>query len=177
MGEPLDEQYLTWLYSLVAPVRLKNPRRTYWSLASQLHSKEFVWFVPNDDNRLEDGRALRDEFLHAREIENPDPDWLDLGCSMLELLLGLSRRLSFEGEGEPRAWFWHLLDVVDLQKYNDYVYDDEARREIDDALDQIIHRTYAADGRGGLFPLRNPQHDQREVELWYQLNAYLVELY
>lgn len=176
MSAPLDELYLTWLYSQIFPLKLKNPSKTYWSLTRQLYTKEFVWIIPNDDNRLEDGRDFRREFLESCEIKNPDPDWLDLGCSMFEMLLGLSRRLSFEADGEPRIWFWHLLEQVDLQQFNDRKYDDLARRDIDEILDQIIWRTYAPDGRGGLFPLNRPRQDQREVELWYQASAYLIEL-
>lgn len=176
MNEPLDEAYFKWLYSLVCPVRLKNPSRTHWSLLHDLYDKEFIWLVPNDDNRKEDGRELRREFVELYEIEDPDRDWLDLGCSMLEMLIALSRRLAFDGEGEPRDWFWHMLTNVDLQKYNDRAYNDLARRDIDQALEIIIWRRYSPSGKGGLFPLHNPREDQRDVELSYQLGAYLMEL-
>lgn len=176
MDGPLDEQYLTWLYAQVSPVTLKNPSRTYWSLIRDLYKKQFIWIVPNDDNRVEDGRDLRREFLEECEVSNPDPAWMDLGCSMLEMLIALSRRLSFEVDGEPRVWFWHLLETVDLHKYNDKVYNRDAKRTIDETLDRIIWRNYDPDGTGGFFPLRDPQKDQREVELWYQAAAYLVEL-
>lgn len=175
MDSPLDEQYLTWLYSQVSPVRLKNPSRTHWGLLRQMYKKQFVWIVPNDDNRMEDGLELRREFLETCEVKNPDPNWIDLGCSMLEMLIAFSRRLSFEADGEPRVWFWHLVEVVDLYQFNDKMYNEEARRIIDETLDRIIFRTYESDGRGGLFPLRNPPVDQREVELWYQASSYLVE--
>jgi hypothetical protein len=177
MAEPLDEQYFTWLYSQVASVRLKNSPRSHWSLARHLYTKEFVWLIPNDDNRLEDGKDLRHEFLDACSFDILDPDWLDLGCSMLEMLIGLSRRLSFDADGEPSVWFWHLIETVDLKQYNDRNYNNKSQRDIDEILDRIIWRTYKPDGRGGLFPLRNPIHDQREVELWYQLSAYLIELF
>lgn len=63
MDGPLDEQYLKWLYRQVASSKYRNPARTYWSLLRQLYTTEFVWTVPNDDNRVEDGRDLRYEFL------------------------------------------------------------------------------------------------------------------
>ncbi len=47
--EPLDERYFRWLCSQVVNVKLKNPSRTYWSLLKQLHTKEFVWIIPNDE--------------------------------------------------------------------------------------------------------------------------------
>lgn len=178
MNAPLDDLYLTWLYSQVCSVRLKNPRRTYWSLMRQLFTKEFVWIIPNDDNRVEDGRDLRHEFIEEREIDDVDPDWMGLGCSFLEMLIGLSRRLTFEAEGEPREWFFELLENLDLAKYNDENYDtspSKARRDIDECLDMVIWRTYDPDGRWGLFPLNHATQDQRDVEIWYQLSAYLLE--
>lgn len=171
----LDEEYLTWLYSQVGSVKLRNRSKSHWSLARQLFKKEFVWFVPNDDNRVEDGRDLRFEFLEANGL-TADEGWLSMGCSMLELLIGMARRLSFEVEGEPRVWFWHLIETLDLFQYNDREYNAQAEDKIDEALNRVIFRTYEANGRGGLFPLRRPLKDQREVELWYQLSAYLLEL-
>lgn len=175
MPEPLDDAYLTWLHSQLVSPRLKNPARTFWCLTRQLYKKEFVWYVPNDDNRIEDGKDLRHEFVEVSGITNPDPVWLDMECSVLEMLLGLSRRLSFEAEGEPRDWFWHLLGNLDLQKYNDKNYNALAEEAIDSKLDILIWRNYSPDGRGGLFPLKHPREDQRVVELWYQLAAYLDE--
>jgi hypothetical protein len=93
---------------------------------------------------------------------------------MLELLIGLSRRLSFEAEREPKYWFWRLVENAGLYK----IMDNELGLEetIDRALEMIIWRTYESDGTGGLFPLRWPKKDQRKVELWYQLSAYVLEL-
>lgn len=176
MNDPLDREYLTWLYSQVGSVKLRNASRTHWSLITQLFTKKFVWLIPNDDNRMEDGRDLRQIFLDEREIHNVDPAWLGLDCSMLEMLIALARRLSFEAEGETRTWFWHMLDNLDLTQFNDRVYNEQHREGIDLALDTVIMRRYSPNGEGGLFPLRNPTEDQRDVELWYQFCAYLLEL-
>jgi hypothetical protein len=172
--EPLDELYLTWLYSQVGSVKLKNKVRTYWCLLRRLYQTEFVWQIPNDDNRIEDGRDLRQEFLESEQID-ADADWVELGCSMLELLIVLSRRLSFLAEGEPSDWFWHMIDNLDIH-VNDRDYNETREGHIDETLNRVVWRQYAPDGRGGIFPLRRPEYDQRDVELWYQLNAYLLEI-
>lgn len=180
MSQPLDELYLTWLYHQVGSIKLRNPARTFWSLFRQLHITEFVWIVPNDDNRVEDGRDLRQEFIQQERIDDVDRDWMELGCSMLELLIGLSRVLAFEAEGEPRDWFWTLIENLGLEEMNDRTYrsaPDVAERIICETANRVIWRTYSPDGRGGLFPLDHPEHDQRDVEIWYQLNAYLLERY
>jgi hypothetical protein len=171
--EPLDELYFTWLYSKVEQVENANPSRTYWHILRILYTKEFLWFVPNDDNRAEDAKGLRYEFINEEGLEDVDPHWLALGCSMLELMIGLSRRLAFETEGEPDTWFWVLMENLDLERYNDSAFIPE--QEVDDTLMDVIWRTYKPNGVGGLFPLRKPHDDQREVELWYQLSAYVLE--
>lgn len=174
MSKTLDERYLTWLYSQIASVTVRNPRRTYWTILRVLYSTEFVWFVPNDDNRAEDGRELRYEFFADEDIRwDSEPEWMSLGCSMLELLVGLSRRLSFEDDRPPRQWFWEMMSNLGLDHFTDSVKFYEA--EVDTVLSDVIWRTYDQNGRGGLFPLRRPTKDQREVEIWYQLSAYLLE--
>lgn len=177
MNAPLDELYFKWLYSQVSSARAKNPSKTYWFLMRQLFRKEFVWFVPNDDNRVEDGRDLRYLFLEELEVESPDPMWMDLGCSMLEMMIALSNRLSFEAERSPKDWFWELMGNLRLAEFNDisYTKGDDYEELVDCILDNVIWRTYEADGTGGLFPLKDPREDQRNIEIWYQLSAYLLE--
>lgn len=171
MNEPLDEQYLKWLYSQVANVRLKNPATTYWSLMRLLYTTEFVWLIPNDDNRVEDGRNLRYEFLdHHRDVK-ADQEWLGLGCSFLEMLIALSRRLQFEAGGTIRDWFWHFVKTL-LQESDDLHFDEPSAKQ---AVDGVIWRTYRPNGDGGLFPLKHYLEDQRRVELWYQMSAYLEQ--
>lgn len=174
-GATLDERYLEWLYSLVASVKTRHKHRTFWSLFRQLDETIFVGIVPHDENRVADAQDLRYEFLAAEEDEQGDLDWMRSPCSMLELLIILSRALAFEMDDKPETWFWHLIEVLGLEQFNDRAYDDHAQEVIANALDRVIWRTYEPSGQGGLFPLRNHQRDQRKVELWYQLNAYLLE--
>ena len=176
MSEPLDELYFVWLYRQVGDIRVTNPSHSYWRMLKLLYDKEFVWFIPNDDNRLEDGKDLRCEFVDQERLIDVDPSWMRLGCSMLELLIALSRRLAFEAEGEPRGWFWRLIRNLSLHNCNDANLNYMTADEIDEILDRVIWRTYQYNGHGGLFPLERPHEDQRHVELWYQLSAYVLEM-
>lgn len=173
MNGALDEEYLAWLYHQVANPSLKNPRKTFWSLFQQLYDIEFVWTVPNDDNRVEDGRQLRCEFLEDADIPGGDGWAADPGCSFFEMLVALSRRLSEEDVGEPAEWFWHLMGNIELSECNDASRYDTERVEA--IVLRVIRRTYDYDGRGGLFPLRDPHENQLDVELWYQMQAYILE--
>jgi hypothetical protein len=142
-------------------------------LLHQLHLKEFRWFVHNDDNREENGKALREEFLDIHG--QTEPDMPDAPASMLEILIVLSRMASYNSYGEPSEWFWKLIENLDLRNYTDAHFNHHLAEEVEVALEQVVNRSYMGDGRGGLFPLRYPQHDQRRVELWYQLSNYLLE--
>lgn len=162
----LDDLYFDWLVGLVGDSDINK----FELLLKRLYTTEFVWVVPNDDNRAEDGRDCRAEFADQHDIDELDNEaWFGLGCSMLELFVGLSRRLSFETDGEPRDWFWRLIHNANLHKCKN-------ETEIDEILNKIIWRTYEPSGLGGLFPLKKPDRDQRKVELWYQLCAHLIEL-
>lgn len=175
MSAHLDERYFEWLYGQVCSVRLKNPSRTYRNLFHILYTKEYVWLIPNDDNRVEDGKDLRYLFLDLEgiEIRPEDQRWLELGCSFLEFLIALSRRLEFETDVDSVTWFWQLIENIGLNQLNDRVEIDEDA--VNDVLDRVIWRNYKRNGRGGLFPLHNATKDQRKVEIWYQLSAYILE--
>lgn len=173
MQAPIDELYFRWLYDQVADSRITDPSRTYWHFCKLLYTREFVWFVANDNNRIEDGKELRHEFVDQLELEQVDEGWMRLGCSFLELLVAMSRRLSFMAEGEPRDWFWHMLENIGLHEYNDRKA--LPFQDIEEVLDQVMWRKYHYNGVGGLFPLEGPCQDQRRIELWYQLCAYVLE--
>lgn len=170
---PLDERYLEWLYSLVEP----SNRRTnahYRKLCEQLYTTPFLWFVRNDDNRIEDARGLRQDFFAMTGEE--DQLWYEMQASVLEVLVAISRRISFELDEDPAEWFWVMIGHLGIDHAHDQAWSQQLTREVRRATDRLIHRTYDSDGRGGLFPLNHPHHDQRRVEIWDQMSAYVLEL-
>lgn len=176
MNGTLDDRYFEWLYGLVASVKNRNPQRSYWELLRTLYTTEFVWFIPNDDNRIVDGQALRQEFMDETGTDGfAEPNWLYMGASFLEMLIALARRASFEAVGTPGAWFWQMIKNLELLNYNDEIFEVSIFEEVKEALERVNQRTYLANGDGGLFPLRRPREDQREIEIRYQLAAYLLE--
>jgi hypothetical protein len=175
MTELLDELYLTWLYGQVASVEETDLSQTYWRLAKLCYKKEFVWHIPHDDNRGEDGKDLRYEFYGDKQLEGVDHGWMHMGCSMLELFIGVARRFAFEANKKPGECFWEMMANCRLDQFADNEsYPDEM---VDELLEKLIWRTYRADGFGGLFPLEHPEKDQRRVDIWYQMQAYLLERY
>lgn len=172
---PLDETYFVWLYSQVGSVKNRNRSKTYWTLLRLLYKREFTWSnIDRDENRAQDGKDLRREFLRQTNTKLDEPGWMELECSVLELMIALSWKLAFEGGGELRDWFWGLIDNLGLSECTDANPPEEGI--INHILDKVIYRDYAPNGAGGLFPLNNSYNkDQREVELWYQAQAYLLE--
>lgn len=171
----LDERYLEWLASHVMQIRSRDPRKTYWLLLEILYKTEFTWFVPNDDNRAADGLELREKFLDQIGWTDTDPEWQSLTASVLEVLVSLSQRCSFVAGRTSRVWFWTVLDNLGLAKYTDEIFHDGIAEAVKRSIQVVLDRTYDYDGTGGLFPLRTPYKDQRDVELWYQMQAYVLE--
>lgn len=174
-NHPLAEDYLNWLVPQIRDEHDGNPNKTYSNLIVCMFDKEFVWLVPNDDNRLGDGLGLRVEFCYAHHIRQGSLAHMG-PCSFLEVLIGLSRRLAFDVGGNPPGWAWALMSNLKLDKMSDPLTKSKLER-VDDILDTCIWRNYEPDGTGGFFPLAWPQEDQREVELWYQMAAWINELH
>ena len=175
----LDDVYLTWLYGLIGSVQNTNPSTNHWKLFKVLYSTPFAGYVPNDDNRSADGKDLRFEFLQTTGYPLYDPygSWFDLDCSILEMILALGRRAAFEDEslGSPVEWFWRMIHNLELDGYTDDIFEISIQETVEEVLARLNRRTYQRNGAGGLFPLSSTKVDQRTVELWAQMSAYLLE--
>jgi len=167
MRRNLDYEYYRWLVSQIAVP--ENTSSTYEDLFSRMHDTEFVWIVPHDDNRLQDGADLRVEFQHGSDFT------MERGVSLLEVLIALSRRCAFTGGGYAPFWAWKLIENARLNKASDPLTGRKADR-VEDALEAIIWRTYERDGQGGFFPLKETTEDQTKLELWVQMNMYVNEM-
>jgi hypothetical protein len=169
-------KYFNFLCNLVS--RDSGDTNEHGLLLRQLHRMEYYSLIPNDDNRGEDGKQLRETFL-----DEVGPTWapsLSQGpCTVFEMMIGVAHRLHLETEQSrwerPTAdWFWILIDNLGLTSCTDANFDiDCVYSRVTDMLD----RHYQADGDGGLFPLTDANRDQRKVEIWYQMMAYILENY
>jgi hypothetical protein len=173
----IDRDYFKWLTS---QIEIRN-NRSYNELFRRLQDTEFVWIVPNDDNRVYDGLTLRTDFLGEDDgipVEQilRFPVRYGEGASVLEVIIGLSRRLSFNAGGEAPFWAWKLIENLHLGSKFDPL-NKRKLEEIDDILERLIWRTYERNGEGGFFPLNWSGDDQRKIEIWYQMNAYMSEIH
>lgn len=170
MGNPVvDNAYYDWLLNII------NYDDTEYDISlTTLFNIEFSWDVANDDNRAEDGIVLRSTFM-SEEGWNTSP-CEDLGCSILEMMIALAIRIEddimWDGENNRTdKWFWEMFRNLGLDKVKSVL-------DVYDILEVFLFREYDADGKGGLFPLKNNNSvDAREIEIWYQAQLYLMENY
>ena len=165
--------YFDWLTKQVNPLGARYMHQhMYQSLFLKLFSTEFVWTISGDDNRVKDALDLRREFTGAGAIPVQFPEFI----SILEVLVALSRRLAFLTGGEAPDWAWTLIENLGLAKCHDPLSTTN-HIHIDEVLDALVWRTYKRNGQGGFFPLqKRTREDQRKIELWYQMQAYVSEI-
>lgn len=169
-GTPLEESYFVWLCK---PLDKKWDISFTTATLRQLHRTEFKPFIANDKNRAADGKELREEYLYRHPVKSSAWEldgWMALETSVLEVLIALADRAAYQSGDTMADWLFAFLCNLGLDE-------SPASSKIRNTLQRFNERTYSRDGLGGLFPLRNPVEDQRRVELWYQMSAYIIENY
>lgn len=168
MREPIEHAYFNWLCAKV----LEPRSSVYLDLLIILHKTEFVWVVPADEHRAEDGLELRISFVRETDYER-DEFWANEPCSMLELLVSFAIRAEFQTALSVRTWFWIFIENLGLNEFQRISPED--LNIIEDILYTFIWRQGDEKGNGGLFPLISPKRNQRETEIWYQFFEYIDE--
>ena len=168
--------YLDWLktYGINNNYDTTND---YNLLFKKLFNTPFISLVDFDSNRIYEALEIRREYL----IETTGKLDLELEelktCNMLELLISLAIRaesMTFDSKNHISIyeWFWTFIHNLGLDSMRNEAFDG---RICDSVLFTFIDRKYHKSGKGGLFPLRNYKKDQRKVEIWYQMSAYINE--
>lgn len=174
LKDSIINQYFDWMYDLVCRDRYGDDI-SYWKLMNCLHNIEFVYILPNDRNRAEDGKALRYRFAVLNDCEGAE-DFLDGPCSVLEMIVALAIRCEesimddLDYGDRTSQWFWEMIVSLGLGSMTDNRFN---RRVVEDIILDFINRDYEPNGKGGLFTIRNCQYDMRDLEIWSQLNKYL----
>lgn len=168
MSEPIEAEYFNWLCAKVISPGTVN----YYDLIKILYQTEFVWVVPGDRNRREDGLELRQYFLNESNLDK-DSTWYNDLCSVLEVLISFAQRASFQTDTPVQEWFWIFMDNLGLSEFR-HVSDSDLL-VIEEILYNFVWRTYKPDGYGGLFPLDRTEEDQTQIEIWYQFCAWVDE--
>ena len=155
-----------------------DPDHSYYILAGVLNKTMFDvrnTTVTRDINRIRDALGLRARYFDV----DPEED----RCTMYELLISLAIRICtiIEYPESPRYWFFKMISNLwggDYTELSDEEIHDgpiDRKKALEHKLNNFVLRKYNKDGTGGLFPLKKPKKDQRKVEIWYQMQAYLIE--
>ena len=170
----INDEYFDWLCDVVDSKRFSK-QVSYRKLLMHLHNIEFTWFIPYDDNRADDGIMLRRKYALARHDEELS-DYISGPCSVLEMMAALAIRCEESIMDDTLfgnrtgQWFWGMIHNLGLSPMNDSNFDAEF---VDDVIARFLNREYEPDGKGGLFTIKNCDHDLRTVEIWRQLSWYL----
>jgi hypothetical protein len=165
--------YFIWLYNQVCTVRDVDSPHSYTQVCEIMHEIPFKVLIAMDENRQGDAFELRNTFMKNRS----GVVLYEREVSIFEVLVALAKRASVMVEQDMAMWFGIFLQNLKLDHLSDpYCYSLSAsQRRIVSSLNRFNNRRYTARGSGGLFPLMRPLKDQRRVELWYQMGAYMNE--
>ena len=177
MSDKIVKDYILWLSNIV-DISSKDDEGGYYFLIKALYKKEFYWVNDMDENRSDEGKELRVIFSDECGFDCI-PDEINGACSVLEMMIGLAKRWNQEvsesdNEDNSDLYFWTMIKNLGLEGCTDDKFDQELVRE---KLDILLDRDYSDDGKGSLFPLKKSKESQKNIELWYQLQNYLIENY
>lgn len=173
-NDNINVEYFDWMYDLICGIRYSEDV-SYTRLLMYLHNTEFVYSIPMDSNRAEDGIDLRYRFYIGRGYE-PNSTYLDGPCSVLEMMVALAIRIEQSYMDNPNMgdrtgqWFWCMISNLGLGWMFDSRFDEEY---VEDVITRFLNRDYEPDGKGGLFRVVDCDWDLRDMEIWNQLCWYL----
>lgn len=178
--------YFEWMTSIVMPDR--DIRKSYFRLLEELNNIPFIYINPLDQNRDVDGKNLIYHFAYRANIpldvieENIPRN--NEHCSVLEMLVALSFKIEEEIMSDPRHgdrtanWFMLMLDNLGLSDYSDQIWSyGVSDIQVQEIVSRFLRRDIGPNGVGGLFIVRRPYADMREVDIWTQANWYISETY
>lgn len=173
----VEERYFAWLCQEVGIGWDDEPPTTLVVVARQFHSTPFVWFehIPRDVNRVQDALELRSIFAYDNRQLDFSSDFWDLPASLFEVLVALTERCAGQTGRDRNDWFLRFLVNLGVIGSLSRINSKRFPGYLDDVARTLMERRYQANGVGGLFPLRNPYEDQRTIEIWEQMSAYIIE--
>lgn len=181
-----ENSYFSWLLEVIEHEKCE---KSYFLMLKEL-SKTIFWIkkgISRDANRAVDGIKLRDEyFVELREAgysDYCDPSLASCGCSILEMIIGISKRMNDElmmGDGEDKTaqYFWEIIKNLGLEELDDEKFAENNAAvtfKIGLICGKLCNRSYKSDGTdGGMFPMPgNTKINQKKTEIWYQMQEYI----
>ena len=176
----ISKDYFKWLCKLIDH---GGKVKVYKKTLALLYEQDFIFVIPKDGNRSEDGIELRYRYGRENNVDSYTiEDLLDnRPCSVFEMMVALAVRMEDHIMYDPdkgdrqSKWFWVMFYNLGLKPMTNSKFD-EHYADIIEIIDRLNYREYEPDGTGGLFVTHDPTKNMLEEEIWYQMQQYLNEL-
>ena len=136
----------------------------YSELASVWDELDFVWYIPEDEDKAIQALRMRDEYCYETGMPSPR----QAPTSFLEVFVSITDTLTAMLYRDRESFTKSILLNMGARSYSD---DGRLPSEIhDEALiiaERVMYRTYSRNGTGGLF--RIPGVDILEMPLTTQM--------
>ena len=178
----LSDGYFKWLLGILGFKESAECR--YISMLSYLYSTDFKLTDPvvgHDENRLSDAFELRATF--SNNFTDPVlPKIFEEPMSVLEVLTAFAMRIDddimYDGSLHASKWFFIMIDNLGMTNFTDDTLGlDWTIEDEEQIVDIWMSRQYREDGKGSIFPLKCPGVDQKNLEMWYQMQEWFRENY
>lgn len=168
-----EKSYRDWLIAQV-----NNRPEDYTYLLRELYNIKFYALVKYDEDRGVDGLALRDEWAEGLGFK-VNLDFSE--ANVLEVLIGIARRIEFQLFGTPfydewdyTAIFWELIHNLGFSDMfgtlSRYVFD-EIRQNVSHFLD----REYFRHRNCNIFKFDHTPKNLQNLNIWTQMGLYIRE--
>lgn len=120
----------------------------YSELASVWDEIDFVWYIPEDEDKAIQALRMRDEYCY--ETETPSPR--QAPASFLEVFVSITDTLTAMLYQDREEFTKSILLNMGARSYSDDGrLPSEIHEEALDIAERVMYRTYGRNGSGGLF--------------------------
>ena len=177
--------YKEWLFQQIETDEYN--RDNYSGLLNILLDVIYEYDIWKDENRAFDGILLREKWQDFFECDGYKENVFTKPCTVLEMLIAICDRISYATDecvedNSIAYWFWILMKNSGLIQFNNAKFErckDKKVINVDldirTILQNIMHHNIEPDGFGGFFPLNYPKCNQQKVEIWDQMNSWILE--
>ena len=163
--------YRLWLNNKVS----NELSPAYTQVLAILWRTEYVAEYENDNNRIADGKTLRDEFATETKLDNVEYMKLKhTSIRLIEIMISLAGRINNISSFDDNVakYFWKMVSSLGLNTLDDGHFNASSAQK---RIDGLLKHTYSKNGRGSLFfiPTIDQSYNATKLDLWTQAMAYL----
>ena len=156
-----------------------DAHENYSQLLEYLHNTNFIWTLQGDDNRAEDGKALRNRFIDQTDYLDYDI-LISRPCSVLEMMIAFAERIDVDIMDNAYSisyWFWLMIEKLELNACINGDFDvDYVEKVLNSWMNRKKCTNKSGIKTGYICQLFGKNYHIGE-ELWFQMQAFINENY